>query len=111
MYTEKRGRGTILVAIESSSKEHTTRAYQVLVNYYTLTGFQVSASTRAGVPISVSVLNTLTESDCACRGHGQACVDRRILLVSQTVVEFIQLLIWSDCPVVSEETRTEKAFQ
>ena len=48
--------------------------------------FQVSASTRVGVPISVSALNTRTQSDCACRDHGQVCLDRRILLVSQTVV-------------------------
>ena len=63
----------------------------------TLTGkLQVSASTCAGVP--VSVLNIRTQSDCACRGHGQACLDQRILLVSQTVVESIQLFIWSDAP-------------
>ena len=69
--------------------------------------FQVSASTRAGVPISVSVLNTRdSQSDCACRGHGQACLDRRILLVSQTFVESIQLFIWNGRSVVSEETQT-----
>ena len=32
-------------------------------------------------------LNTRTQSDCACRGHGQVhvCLDRPVLLVSQTV--------------------------
>ena len=52
--------------------------------------------------------NTRTQSDCACRGHGQACLDRRVLLVSQTVVESIQLFfIWSGDPVVSDQTRAK----
>ena len=38
--------------------------------------------------------NTRTQSDCACRGNGQACLDRQVLLVSQTVVEFIQLFLF-----------------
>ena len=35
--------------------------------------------------------NTRTQSDCACRSNAQASLDRRVLLVSQTVVESIQL--------------------
>ena len=44
--------------------------------------------------------NTRTQSDCACRGNGQACLDRRVFLVSQTVVKSIQLFffIWSRGP-------------
>ena len=42
-------------------------------------------------PFQFLFFNTRTQSDCACRGHGQACLDRRVLLVSQTVVESIQL--------------------
>ena len=48
--------------------------------------FQVSASTRVGVPISVSawLLNTRTQSDCACRGDGQACMPRSANLAGVT---------------------------
>ena len=74
-------------AYSSSSKEHTTRAYQVLVNYHA-DGQTFKFRPRPAQEFQFQFLffNTRTQSDCACRGHGQACLDRRILLVSQTVV-------------------------
>ena len=41
---------------------------------------------RRSSNFSFCFFNTWIQSDCVCRGHGQACLDRRILLVSQTVV-------------------------
>ena len=86
---------TILVAIESSSKEHTTRAYQVLVNYHA-DGQTFKFQPRPAQEFQFQFLffNTRTQSDCACRGHGQVCLDRRTLLVSQTVVWIHPTLFW-----------------
>ena len=79
---------TILVAMESSSsKEHTTRAYQVLVNYHADgQTFKFQPRPTQEFQFQFLLFNTRSQSDCACRGHSQVCLDRRTLLVLQTVV-------------------------
>ena len=79
----------------SSSKEHTTCTYQVLVNNHS-DGQTFKFQLRPVQEFQFQFLffNTRTQSDCACRGNGQACLDQRVLLVSQTVVESIQLFLF-----------------